>query len=72
MDEERIVTADVGVGAELELWTSEVVPVVGCNWMRWRADGQEVEHHQLAVVIPAGVDEAYIGTPGFGECLAHV
>ena len=72
MDEERVVAADVGVGAELDLWAGEVVPVVRRDWMCWRADGKEVKHHQLAVVIPSGVDETYIRTPGFGECVAHV
>jgi len=72
VNEERVVAADIGVRAELHLWAGEAVPVVGRNGVRWRTDGQEIEHQQFAVVVPSGVDETDIGTPGFGECVPHV
>src|SRR5271167_1737580 len=36
------------------------------------ADGEEIEHHQFAVVVPPCGDEAELGPPAHGEGLAAV
>ena len=40
--------------------------------MGGRTDGEEVDHHELAVVVPAGGDEAGLGMPAHGKGLAAV
>jgi len=37
-----------------------------------RTDGEEIHHHQLAVVVPARGDEAGLGIPAHGEGFAAV
>ncbi len=36
------------------------------------ADGEEIEHHQLGVVVPTGGDKAGFGSPAHGEGLSSV
>src|ERR1700734_3079225 len=72
MNKERIVSADVGVWSEINLRPREIVPMIRRYRMLWRADGEKVHHHQLAIVVPTGINEARIGAPAFGKCLAGV
>jgi hypothetical protein len=72
MDEKRIAAADVGVGAEGHRWAGEGTPRIGRDGMGGRTDGEEIEHHKFGIVVPAGGDEASLGTPAHGEGLAAV
>lgn len=40
--------------------------------MGWRADGEKVDHHQLAVMVPTSGDEAGLGPPAHGKRLAAI
>ena len=72
VDEEGIFAADVGVRAEGHGGAREGAPGVGRDGMGRRTDGEEIEHHQFGVVVPASGDEAGFGTPAHGEGFAAV
>ena len=72
VDEEGISSADVGVRAEGHWGARKGAPGLGGDGMGGRTDGEEVEHHQFGVVVPACGDEAGLGTPAHGEGLAAV
>ena len=67
MDEERIAAGDEVEGAIADFGAGEGVPGAGWDGVSAGADGEEVEHHELAVVVPAGIDEACGGVPAHGE-----
>ena len=48
------------------------LPGFGRNGMRGGADGKQIDHHQLAVVRPARVEESALGVPAHGKRLAAV
>jgi len=72
MDEEWIASADVGIRAEGHGRAGEGAPRICGDGVGGRTDGEEVHHHQFAVVVPTGGDEAGFGTPAHGEGLAAV
>ena len=56
--EQRVVSADVFVVLKLDNRARKVIPGFRWDWMGWRPDGQQINHHQLAVVAPARCAEA--------------
>jgi hypothetical protein len=72
VDEEGILSADEGVRAEGHGGAGEGAPAVGRDGMGGRTDGEEIEHHQFGVVVPARGDEAGFGSPAHGEGFAAV
>ena len=72
VSEQRVVTRDVFDALEVDPGPCPGVPRVGRDWMRWRADRQKIDHHQFAVVVPAGREKAGFRMPTHGKRLASI
>src|SRR5580698_4888132 len=72
MSEERIVSADVGVSLKTDGWAREGVPGTCRDWKSRRANGEQVNHHQFAVSVPPGGQEAALRSPPHRECGAAI
>ena len=58
MNEDEVFGADELVSLILEHRTRERVPTRRGNRVRRRADGEQIEHHQLAVVVPVAFEKS--------------
>src|SRR5580700_4517941 len=67
MGEERIVSADVGISLKSDLRTRKGIPGTCGERESWRANGQQINHHELAVSVPAGGKKAGLRGPALGE-----
>src|SRR5438045_9380764 len=63
MDEKGRVGADVANAVEFEIRARPDVPILFGHAGRGRAKAKKIDHHQLAVAIPATVNEATLGSP---------
>src|SRR2546423_1876504 len=63
MHKKRSVRADVADAIELEIRTRPDIPILFGHAGGGRAEPKKIDHHQLAVAIPAAVDEAAFGSP---------
>jgi len=67
VDEERSAVADVVEAGVISVGAVEHVPRGGRDGVGGRADGEEVEHHELGVGDPVVGEEAGLGLPAHAE-----
>ena len=72
MRKERIVAADVVEAGVVDDGTREADPALRRHRMSRRTDREQVDHHQLAIVVPARFEKARVRLPAHGEGLAAI
>ena len=65
--EEGVVAADVGEAVVGDGLALPGIPAGGRDGVGGRADGQQVDHHELAEVAPACAKKTILGMPAHGE-----
>src|SRR6202011_4959080 len=68
MDEDRGLGADIANAIEFENGPGPCRPGGGGKSVACGAQTQKINHHVLAVAVPAGFNEAVLGGPAHGKC----
>src|ERR1700732_3274376 len=72
MSKQRIVAGNIFEFLKLHRWTGPCLPRFARNRMRRRTNGQQVNHHEFAIMVPASTQEAAAWLPSHGEGFAAI
>src|ERR1700731_2826274 len=72
MSKQRIVPGNIFEFLKLHSRTRPCLPRFARNRMRRRTNGQQVNHHEFAIMVPASTQEAAAWLPSHGERFAAI
>src|SRR3982074_581184 len=72
MSKQRIMAGNIFEFLKLHGRTRPCLPRLTGNRMRWRTNAEKVNHHELAIMFPARVQETAARFPSHGERFAAI